>query len=425
MRKAAPLFLFAALFAFLSATFAFTEDRGPSYTETKKKVVEYIRADEADRAELADFFDRVEPLSRRDIRVWTKLIHKELYSLVEESAHEQNTDNYNRFTRSGEFFLQAAGLEMKYFYRRGGRASREGVPLFINLHGGGNSKATNDSAYEGAKGQYSVDGCLVVPRAPKDEVLSWAIGEMQALLDKVILESNVLRKTDPDKIYVMGYSMGGWGTLLLGPAMADRWAAMASSAGGEHVQRANPENLRNTPIIIQIGTEDHAYKRYELSRAFAESVKKLHEKDSKGYKINYVEHEGMGHQIPDKDSAKWLAEHTRDPYPEKVVWKPVNIPGWEVNTFYYLRTESTPQGAHIVVTRDGNTFSIERADGISTLYIRLNGEFVDFDDPIVVTHDGKELFNAKVEQRLKPMLDSYLERADTSLTFTAEVKIEL
>ncbi|MDZ7815392.1 MAG: dienelactone hydrolase family protein [Planctomycetota bacterium] len=394
MRKAALLFLCAALFAFLSATFAFTEDKGPSYTETKKKVVEYIRADEEGRRELAEFFARVEPLSKRDIRVWTKLIEKEVYSMVEKEVHELNTDNYNRFTRSGEFFVQAASLKMKYFYRKGGRASREGVPLFINLHGGGNAKATNDSAYDAAKGQYSVDGCLVVPRAPKDEVLSWGIGEMQALLDRVIFESNVLRKTDPDKIYIMGYSMGGWGTLLLGPAMADRWAAVASSAGGEHVQRANPENLRNTPIIIQIGTEDHAYKRYELTKAFADAVKKLHEQDSKGYKIKYVEHEGMGHQIPDKDSAKWLAEHTRNPYPKKIVWKPL-IPGWEVNTFYYLRTDSNPKGAHIVVTREGNTFSIERAEGISTLHIRLNGEFVDFDEHIVVMHGDEELFRRR------------------------------
>ena len=69
-------------------------------------------------------------------------------------------------------------------------------------------------------------------------------------------------------------------------------AAVAASAGAGFVGatgRCHPDNLRNTPMMIQIGTRDLAYRRYPLSKAFAQALQDLHAKDPDGYDVEILE----------------------------------------------------------------------------------------------------------------------------------------
>ncbi|MFA4987836.1 MAG: dienelactone hydrolase family protein, partial [Candidatus Brocadiia bacterium] len=298
------------------------EDAKPTNVQTKKKIAEYIAADEAGREKLSAYFKGLPPLAKKDCAKWLAEIQNAAAAQLKKAVQKALGKDDETFAKAGVFNVEAAGAKMKYFFRTGGKRGANGYPLYINLHGGGDSAEVNESAWETAKGQYSVSGSLIVPRSTQDVALSWAVPEAWPLVDRLLYESFLLRDVDPDSVYLMGYSMGGWGTLLMAPAMADRWAACAASAGGEHVQRAFPENLRNTPIIIQIGTDDNAFQRYALSKAYADKLKELKAADPDGYKYEYKEHKGAAHQIDDSGNPKWLAQYTRDTYPKKIVWRP-------------------------------------------------------------------------------------------------------
>jgi hypothetical protein len=421
---AVGLLLGAALLS-LSSDRSAAKDKPPSSSVTKKKIAEYFGADAGTKAEILALLDTVPPLKKKDAARWLDVIKKAMTKQVYSEAKELNGAEIRKFTRGGDFHVAVGDAKMKYHFRIGGKKGRGGVPLYINLHGGGNDKATNDSAWQGAKEKYGVSGSLIVPRSTQDVALSWAVPEIWPLMDRLLAECFLLRGVDPDKVYVLGYSMGGWGTLLMGPAMADRWAAVGSSAGGEHVVRANVENLRNTPIIIQIGTEDHAFKRYELSKAYAEKLEELHAADPDGYEYEYKEHEGAGHSISDSDSPKWMSRFTRNPYPEKVVWKPVDVTQGHVRTFYYVAVDAPARGTHVVVSRSGNTFTIEKADGAKRLSILLNDDLADLEKPIVVLKGGEQVFSGPVERRLTTLLRTFEQRADHRLTFSARVELDL
>ena len=395
----------------------------PTDGEIRKWIGEYMAAEPPARAVLKKRFDAVPPLSARETARWLAEIEKAMTRHLLAQARELNAGEFRKFKRGGVFKVAAAGVTMKYHFRRGGKRGRRGYPLFVSLHGGGNDPAVNDSAWDQARSHYSVSGCLIAPRATQDVALSWAVPEIWPLMDRLLAECFLLRDVDPDRVYILGYSMGGWGTLLMGPAMADRWAAVGASAGGEDVRRAHPENLRNTPIIIQIGTEDHAFQRYALSKAYSERLEALHRADPDGYVFEYKEHRGAGHGISDGDSPRWISRFTRDPYPKKVVWKPVDATRGHVHTFYYLALERPGGAMDIVVTRRENAFVIEKAAGTDRLTLRLNDAFVDLEKPVVVTRDAKEIHRGRVERRLGTLLETFVLRGDARLAFSAEIAL--
>ncbi|HEV7690591.1 MAG TPA: prolyl oligopeptidase family serine peptidase [Hyphomonadaceae bacterium] len=62
---------------------------------------------------------------------------------------------------------------------------------------------------------------------------------------------------DPDRIYLMGHSMGGAGTYYLGSKYADVWAGLApiSGAGGINSLEA-AQAYKGVPILISHGEKD-------------------------------------------------------------------------------------------------------------------------------------------------------------------------
>lgn len=421
MRFRTLLLLLALLFLFPGVPRA--AERGPSRREVDEAIEEYFGADAARQGEILEILDGTEPLSKREAERALDDIRKAMGKAVLAEVREENRAEFGAFAKQGEFRVTAGGATMKYAFRAGGKRGRNGVPLFVNLHGGGDSASVNDSAYESAKSQYSVPGALVVPRATQDVALSWAVPEIWPLIDRLLAECFLLRGVDPDRVYLLGYSMGGWGTLLMAPAMADRFAAAGASAGGEHASRAHPENLRNLPIIIQIGTEDHPFHRYELTKAYADALGVLRAADPGGYVFEYREHPGQGHQISDRDNPKWMAEHVRDPYPEKVVWMPVDATGGWVRRFYWLGIDDPKGTMHVVATRKGNAIEIDRADGVAKLAIFLNDEMADLDEEIVVRRGDRELWRGRPERRLATLLETFAARADPRLAFPVRIDV--
>ena len=89
---------------------------------------------------------------------------------------------------------------------------------------------------------------VVSPQCPSDKW--WEPATVVALLDEVIEKYNV----DPDRAYLTGLSMGGFGTWDTAIAYPDRFAAIAPICGVGNPYRAPA--LRNVPTWVFHGEKD-------------------------------------------------------------------------------------------------------------------------------------------------------------------------
>ena len=335
-----------------------------------------------------------------------------------------------------------------YGTRQFGAKPEKGWPLYINLHSGGTNKANNDNMWALTKSQYPIKiGRYISPRSILDTAESWHEPNNYVLLSRLLAEAYALWDIDPNRVYIMGFSMGGWGTLHLAPSIPDYWAAAAASSGAGFLgatNRASPDNLRNTPMMIQVGTEDKAFGRYPLSKAFAEAITALHEKDPDGYVVKFKAHQGKGHQINDRDTPNWLAGFTRDPLPKKIVWQqPVPMPDktsediakimqsnfgfseYYRRRCYWLRNSAPGASQRVVAMRDGNTINLEQIKQLANLTILLDDRMADLDKPVRVVADGKPLSENIIQRQVGTLIATLVERGDPELVFSAELTVKL
>lgn len=97
---------------------------------------------------------------------------------------------------------------------------------------------------------------------------------------------------DPDRIYVMGHSMGGAGALFLGSKYADMFAAVGAEAPAAFWQ-TRKETLQkmkdaNVPVMIVHGTDDEVVA-VTNSHAWVDDMKSL------GMNYEFVEQPGITH----------------------------------------------------------------------------------------------------------------------------------
>ncbi|MCL2348265.1 MAG: prolyl oligopeptidase family serine peptidase [Planctomycetaceae bacterium] len=93
---------------------------------------------------------------------------------------------------------------------------------------------------------------VVSPMTPKH---GWEPKQVIRLLDE-LLDKNTRRwNIDPSRIYLTGFSMGGFGTFRTAAAYPDRFAAVVPVAGGGDV--AHAERLKHIPLWVFHGDADN------------------------------------------------------------------------------------------------------------------------------------------------------------------------
>jgi poly(3-hydroxybutyrate) depolymerase len=310
--------------------------------------------------------------------------------------------------------VKAEGKEMKYLEKLFGEAAPGERSLFISMHGGGGAPPrVNDQQWQNQIRLYAPkEGIVVAPRAPSDTWNLWHEGHIDALFDRLIGNFVSERGVNPDKVYLMGYSAGGDGVYQLAPRMADRFAAASMMAG--HPNDASALGLRNLPFMIFMGGNDGAYDRNKIAAEWGKKLDQLSKDDPGGYEHKVTIYEGLGHWMNGKDveALPWMASHTRDAWPKKVVW---HQSGRTHDRFYWL---AVPEG---VAKRDQTVRAevtgqniVVTTEGLNQLTLRLSDALLDLDEAVVVTVNGVETFNGKVERKAEAIRDSLNERADPS-----------
>ena len=318
-------------------------------------------------------------------------------------------------------------LSMPFDIRIFGQKPADGRRLFISMHGGGNAPAAvNDQQYLNQIQLYQPEeGIYIAPRAPFNDWNMWFRPEMDIFFDRLIQLAVIELDVNPNKVYLMGYSAGGDGVYRMAPRMADRWAAAAMMAG--HPGDVSPLNLRNIGFTLWVGENDNGYDRNKMAADFAAKLDDAKKQDPKGYTYQVHIVKGKGHwmDLEDKAAIPWMSQFVRNPLPEKIAWRQEESEAFSTS-FYWLGIDEkdAQKGYTAVVNRNGNTFTIEKCD-YSKLTFFFNDKMINFDEPVKITFDGKELFNAKVQRNLKTIYKTLKLRGDKNFIFSSEVTVNL
>ena len=333
-----------------------------------------------------------------------------------------------RTERGREFesrVIRLESLQMPFSFKRFGNKPADGWSLYISLHGGGGAPvAVNDRQWENQKNLYSLSqGIYVAPRAPTDTWNLWHQGHIDIMLRRLVEDMVAIEGVNWNRVYVMGYSAGGDGVYQLAPRMSDTWAAAAMMAG--HPNETSARGLRNVPFALQVGGKDAAYNRNQIAEQWDAKLDELHDGDPGGYQHFVKIYPDKGHWMDREDAVAidWMAEHVRNPTPDRIVWVQDDVTHRESYWLAVDEANCKPR-SEIIADVDGQTISL-RATGVDSVRVRLDDRFIDLDQPINIVSGGQTLHDALVERTIGELVRSLMERGDPNLSFPASVKVDL
>ena len=198
-------------------------------------------------------------------------------------------------------------------------------PLILFLHGAGERGDDNEAQLKNDEFLTLVldpqhPAILIAPQCPRD---SWWANirrradssepwpnEITRPMKLVIELFDQIRKelsVDPDRCYVTGLSMGGFGTFDLLLRRPHDFAAAVPICGGGDASRA--KEIAHIPMWIFHGGADPVVPA-SLSRAMVEALKKA------GGKVRYTEYPGVGHNswsraYQEPELREWLFQQVR------------------------------------------------------------------------------------------------------------------
>jgi poly(3-hydroxybutyrate) depolymerase len=217
---------------------------------------------------------------------------------IPRSAQPALTASQQRILMCG-YELDAANARMPFtlFVPEGYDPARK-WPLIVDLHGAGVTPL-QQMLFDGTTDFAQRDGYIVLAPMGFSTFGGWgpargtpvlvetadvnpetgakwatnALSELDALtvLGMVRDKFNV----DADSIYLMGHSMGGFGTFFLGARHNTLWAGIAPIAGGGVGPNAPAERLKAVPVLVMHGAEDNVVNKMS-SRASVRELRDVH-----------------------------------------------------------------------------------------------------------------------------------------------------
>ena len=342
---------------------------------------------------------------------------------------------------------------MKYGFFVKGEPDESGYPLFIALHGGGQSDTPdlNDSQWVQMASYYrnSVEnGIYVNPRGVRDTWDCHFNPESYPLYDRLIENMIAFYDVDPNRVYLTGFSAGGDGVYAIVAKMPDRFASANMSAG--HPNGLPLWNLYNMPLQLQVGENDTDYERNTVTAQYGKLLDEYQAELGGGYIHNTYVHQGQGHNFPDysvqnqtvmADSGAWLdsgdssvietdtnairlmEQYVRNPLPERVVWDlSQRAEKRTEESFYWLQADSHITEGKIIVSYDTetNSINVEECSIPGEVTFLLNNDMLDLFAPITInTPAGSNTITVTPDYDL--LYETTMERGDYNYQFAAKI----
>ena len=341
------------------------------------------------------------------------------------------------------------------------------------MHGGGINTSRNAPEYtllspdEDSPSDTSRSGDMLAatgmitvgPSAPGkgQSYYRWCLRASEEYLADVIADCKNRLNIDPDRVFLLGHSMGGFGAYHHALRQPDRFAAILISSGSWDC--GFWPAIRGTPLCIVQGVNDaqRGVRWHHTDVEYARRTHEIFEREQLNHV--YYEHDGE-HGIADNRAklAEYFAankELRRDPYyPHVTLASPQGFTWSYLNPVYHnrwLTLNETVAGKIVVdelvshgddfdewrlehrranrrgamidgVNRGGNRIEIT-TQNVARLTVWLHPKMVDITKPVTITVDGKVQFADRVTPSLAMAMESYDRRRDWGMIYP--VKVEL
>lgn len=341
---------------------------------------------------------------------------------------------------------------------QGGRA------LYICTHGGGaNPKVDGPHAWTVNSREwqtqvtfavrvYQPEGIYFVPRMADDRLGRWWHRHNHDAFERVIQQGIAHWGVDPNRVYLLGISEGGFGTDIVAPFMPDRFAGANAMASGVALSNP-PENLRNLAFRTDVGEKDTTFNRVGLAKLFHNELDALRAADPDGYEHSINVQAGRGHGIDYRPGIVWVTKHTRNPWPSKLVWTGKKLHDRRRDRHYWIEIDGDVSTHAVRITAEvdaeANTIAITarqleiegdngnpthakagtvtKDDALSgvTLRVLLHDELLDLSQPVRIVVNGQPKHEGKVNRDATVQLRTLAEYGDPEMAASAAIDIDL
>lgn len=314
---------------------------------------------------------------------------------------------------------------------------------------------------------------IVAPSAPWNEKTGarWNVPDADDYISAVIQECRYRFNVDTDRVFLGGYSMGGFGAWHLCQRLSDRLAGGFVFSGAWKTERW--QAWTGLPLFIRHGAHDAAAPgadgkggRPRFTDVFY--ARTAHRRLTElGIPHVYVEDDG-NHAIRDatdamQTMARWILEPRRDPFARHVV--AVSPRGWNAssdtptphnrwisiqeiadgtidfdsvqltgprpsfnetredfhNQSFRLETRPASAGMVDALVADDNRIVI-RTENVRRFSVWLHPSMIDVSKPVHITVNGRDSEHG-VTPRLLDAVRSYQRRKDWKLIYHAEIQL--
>ncbi len=338
--------------------------------------------------------------------------------------------------------------EAKFILKGSGKKK----PLVIGLHGGGEGAGSAD---EPAGTWVLPDSIGMYPQGIRLVDDTWNTVHGERFILTLIEIAKAQFDVDPDRVYCMGFSMGGTGSWFMAGRHPDLLAGSCPCAG---VVMASPKaqlprkedvtelqhglipNARNLAMWYFIGLAD----RNCMPGTYLyvqDMLTDLKQRDPTGYgEIHFTTYPKLPHAFPPGEPAaalKFIQKQKRKTFPPTLVWEYATSPfprptaadpssRLQKRFFYWLRCDQPADRQTIRATIADNTVTLEvegTAEGTKGITVLLNPRMFDPTKDVVVRSGGKEIYRGMTVPDLWTVVETLDAKLDTSMVFDRRIDL--
>jgi len=257
-------------------------------------------------------------------------------------------------------------------------------------------------------------------RAPNDTWNGFYADYVYPLVANLIRQFVLFGDVNPNKVFLMGYSHGGYGAFAIGPKQPDRFAAIHASAAAPTDGETSPKTLRHTAFSYMIGERDLAYGRLPRCRAFDDAIQRLRGERTDIYPVRMEFIAGNGHTgLPDRDKIRAMYPAVRNPVPRDLTWA---LTDSVITNFFWLRVVQPGKGQELEAACRDNRIVVTTSTNVTQAAVRLDSRLIDYGRPVLLEVNG-QVWEQPVRPSLSRLCQTLEERGDPELAFAIELPL--
>lgn len=334
---------------------------------------------------------------------------------------------------------------MPFYYGSKGKKPENGYPFFINIHGSGPKENEWAATIAWSKIYADAPSLYFIPKIPNEKRYRWWYIPEQKAWEKLFRLAFLNENINPNKLYFIGISEGGYGSQRLGAFYADYLAGAGPMAGGEPLVNAPPLNFRNTAFSLQTGEHDFMFNRNKITQEAKNVFDSLSNTFPGKFNHKIELQEGKGHAIDYRITTPWLIQYSRIANPRDVSWVHFPMHDRYRKGFYNLAIKeqvNIDKSSDIdralfefVIDSSSNTIRMSahtlnkatNEKGTITkgrLLFYLDEKLVNLNKKIILYVNDKKVFSGKVKLDTKNIAESCALFYDYDRLFPASIEID-